>query len=374
MGRVIAVTNIKGGIGKTTTVVNIGAGMALRGARVLLVDVDAQGNLAMALGVTPRRTIYDVLVDGARAGDCLTPARPNLDVLAADETLLGAQPVVSRRTDWSRVLKQVLAPLKPDYDFIFIDSPGSLTVLSVNALMAASEVVVPTTVEHLSLKGLDLLFQQIRRILAGSSTVRMIVPTMYDARLRQSNDLLKHLQETYGPLVASPIRVNVKLAESISAGRTIFEYDARSRGAVDYARLVECLCDLWRFPAASALPPAEARNGQEPASPNGLLDVAPASVLSSPHEPGEGLPPPAEPDPFPAVPEPSPPPLSRISTTRAQEREQPVVAGGGSGYALPLTCPHCGHLLRRTTVAGYRVAYCDACSYKQQELVGGARR
>src|ERR1043165_2712680 len=105
MGRVIAVSNAKGGIGKTTTVVNIGAGLALKGARVLLVDVDAQGNLAMALGVRPRRTLYEVLVDGAKAADCVFAARPNLDLIAADEGLLSAQTVIAQRPDWSRVLE-----------------------------------------------------------------------------------------------------------------------------------------------------------------------------------------------------------------------------------------------------------------------------
>src|SRR5690242_2812606 len=108
MGRVIAISNLKGGIGKTTTVVNIGAGLALKGARVLLVDVDAQGNLAMALGIRPRRTLYEVLVDGAQAADCVCAARPNLDLLAADQTLLAAQPIIARRPDWSRVLDQEL--------------------------------------------------------------------------------------------------------------------------------------------------------------------------------------------------------------------------------------------------------------------------
>src|SRR3954465_7533529 len=100
MGRVIAVSNAKGGIGKTTTVVNIGAGLALKGARVLLVDVDAQGNLAIALGVKARRTLYEVLIDGAHAVDCIIEARPGLDLLAADDSLLSAQPTISRRADW----------------------------------------------------------------------------------------------------------------------------------------------------------------------------------------------------------------------------------------------------------------------------------
>src|SRR6185503_7445516 len=115
MGRVIAVSNVKGGIGKTTTVVNIGAGLALKGARVLLVDIDAQGNLAMALGVKPRRTLYEVLIDGARPDACVSQARPNLDLIAADQALLGAQPTIARRPDWSRVLEQGLRPLVDTY-------------------------------------------------------------------------------------------------------------------------------------------------------------------------------------------------------------------------------------------------------------------
>ena len=146
MGRVIAVSNLKGGIGKTTTVVNVGAGLALKGARVLLVDTDAQGNLSMALGVTPRRTIYEVLVDGAAAGDCVTPARPNLDLLAADHALLGATPEITRRPNWPRVLERALQPVVGEYDFVLVDSGGSLTPLNVNAIMAAGDIIAPTTI------------------------------------------------------------------------------------------------------------------------------------------------------------------------------------------------------------------------------------
>ena len=176
----IAISNLKGGIGKTTTVVNVGAGLALKGARVLLVDTDAQGNLGMALGLAPRRTLYDVIVDNAPVASSITPARPNLDLLAADATLLGAQPVIARRADWSRVLEQALRPIKNEYDFILIDSAGSLTPLNVNALVASSDVVAPTTIEHFSVKSLELLFTQIGRVKGGHGSVRMIVPTMFD--------------------------------------------------------------------------------------------------------------------------------------------------------------------------------------------------
>lgn len=333
MGRIVAVTNLKGGIGKTTTVVNLSAGLALKGARVLLIDVDAQGNLAMALGVRPRRTLYEVLVDGARAADCLTPARPNLDLIAADESLLAAQPDIARRPDWPRVLEQAISPLKRSYDFIVIDCGGSLTVLNLNALHAASDVVVPTTVEPFSLKGLEMLATQVARVKGGAGSLRAIVPTLFDPRTRQAVELLEQLRGRYGTLVTAPIRINVRLSESSAQGRTIYEYDPRSRGAIDYAILVEHLSALWDFGTVRT---------------NGT--VAPAFPPEAPQPPVR-----------PAAPAAPPPP-----------RDDPVVTGAGS--MLSTTCPNCGGSLQRATVAGYRVAYCDHCHYRRQELASGVRR
>lgn len=338
MGRIVAVTNLKGGIGKTTTVVNLSAGLALKGARVLVVDVDAQGNLAMALGVRPRRTLYEVLVDGARAADCLTPARPNLDLLAADETLLTAQPAIARRPDWPRVLEQALRPIRGGYDFIFIDCGGSLTVLNLNALNAASDVVVPTTVEPFSLRGLEMLIAQIGRVKGSSGSLRAIVPTMFDPRMRQSVELLGQLRERYGPLVTAPVRVNVRLSEASGQGRSIYEFDPRSRGAIDYAQVVERLSGAWGFG------PPPAAGGEAAAA------AIPAPQL---HEDGR-----------PVVPE--------AVTQPPRPAAEPVVTGSGS--MLAATCPNCGGPLRRATVAGYRVAYCDHCKYRRQELAAGGRR
>lgn len=332
MGRIVAVTNLKGGIGKTTTVVNLSAGLALKGARVLLIDVDAQGNLAMALGVKARRTLYEVLVDGARAADCVTPARPNLDLLAADESLLAAQPSIARRPDWPRVLEQAVRPIKGSYDFILIDCGGSLTVLNLNALHAASDVVVPTTVEPFAIRGLEMLVNQINRVKGSSGSLRSIVPTLYDPRTRQSVELLGQLHERYGTLVTAPIRVNVRLSESSALGRTIYEYDPRSRGAVDYAHLVEHLSGLWSFGAPQS---------------NGVAVTA--------------FPPPA----------PQAPIMPETPAAAPQPRATPVVTGSGS--VLTSTCPNCGHQLQRTTVAGYKVAYCDHCRYRRQELVSNRR-
>lgn len=327
MGRVIAVSNLKGGIGKTTTVVNIGAGLALKGARVLLVDVDAQGNLAMALGVQPRRTVYEVMVEGAAAADCVTPARPNLDLLASDHTLLGAQPEIAKRHDWSRVLEHALRPLLGSYDFIFVDSGGSLTPLNINALMAARDIIAPTAIEHFSVKSLEMLFQQVARVKGNSAAIRMIVPTMYDPRVRQSDELLNELREHYGPLIGPAIRINVRLSEAPRMGKTIYEYDPRSRGAADYAQLVERLSALFSFE-----PPR-----REPA-PSARMPVAPIR---------------------------SPAPATNGSATNHQPPppRTPTTA-----------CPNCGHPLKHVTLAGYHVTYCDHCRYKTQTLAREPRR
>src|SRR5690349_6105309 len=323
MGRVIAVANAKGGIGKTTTVVNIGAGLALKGARVLLVDVDAQGNLALALGVRPRRTLYEMLIDGARAADCVISARPNLDLIAGDEGLLSVQTIIAKRPDWSRALEHGLRPLIGEYDFVLIDSGGSLTTLTTNALNAASDVLVPTAIEHFSLKSIELLFTQIAQIKGNRSSVRLIIPTLFDPRVRQSGELLEQLRGRYGALVADPIRVNVRLSEAPTLGQTIYEYDPRSRGAIDYALLVERLSALFGFRA------------------NGRPAMAP-------------LPAAAPPAPAPAA---TPPAAPIANALRAQPG-----------------CPNCGHPLQFATLAGYRVAYCEKCKYKHQTLAQGPRR
>ncbi|GIV89026.1 MAG: cobyrinic acid a,c-diamide synthase [Chloroflexus sp.] len=313
MTRIVAVINLKGGIGKTTTVVNVSAGLALKGARVLLIDIDAQGNLAMALGVRPRRTLYEAIVDQKPLTDLRISARPNLDLIAADESLLLAQQAIAGRSDWVRVLEQLVRPVREEYDFIFFDCGGSLTVLNQNALIAATEIIIPTTVEPFSVRGLEKLITQIARVKGSTSVVRAIIPTMVDPRMRQSIDLLAHLNRTYGQLVLPPVRTNVRLSEASAVGKTIYEHDPRSRGALDYAQIVEVLSKMWNF---------------QPTRPV------------------------------------SPRPLPNSTAKR------PLVTGDGAVQSN--TCPNCGHALRRANVAGYRITYCTHCRYRQQELITGA--
>ena len=367
MGRVIAVANAKGGIGKTTTVVNIGAGLALKGARVLLVDVDPQGNLALALGVRPRRTLYEVLVDGAKAADCVQSARPNLDLLASDESLLAVQPAIARRHDWVRALDLALRPLFGAYDFVLLDSGGSLTTLNTNALACASDVIVPTAIEHFSLKSIELLFDQVARVKGNSSSVRLIVPTLFDPRVRQSGDLLERLRARYGALVAAPIRVNVRLSEAPTLGQTIYEYDPRSRGAVDYALLVERISAMFGFQQ------------------NGAGLPATPSVAAAPER--RAVAPPDQAEPSPIAPRPTPPPAvpPRPAAVPAPASAVPAQPNGAppsqaaapappKALGAPPSCPNCGRPLQFATLAGYRVAFCENCKYKTQTLVAGRGR
>lgn len=347
MGHVIAISNLKGGIGKTTTVVNVGAGLALKGARVLLVDVDAQGNLAMALGIQPRRTLYEVLVDGAQAAACVVAARPNLDLLPSDHTLLGAQPQIAQRPDWSRALEKALRPLFDRYDFILIDSGGSLTPLNVNAFVAAKAVIAPTTIEHFSLKSIDLLFQQVARVKGGSGSIKLIVPTMFDPRVKQSTELLNDLRERYGALVGPPIRVNVRLSEAPRSGQTIYEYDPRSRGAIDYAMLVERIGELFPF-EGSAVSGQPSAVGQVPTIGDRQMVVEGGAVAG------------------PVVQGRTASSLHSEEITESRVAVAPVPAAQA--------CPNCGQPVSHATVAGYHVAYCNNCRWTSQRLIREPRR
>lgn len=328
--RTVAITNLKGGVGKTTTTVSLGAGLALKGLRVLLVDVDAQGNLAMALGLEPRRTLYDVLVDGKTVEQCLTPARPNMDLLASDDTLMMAQPLLAQRSDWAHLLGRALKSVASHYDVALIDCSPSMSVLNASALLAANDVVVPTLLEHLALRGITLLERQLSRL--GSTRISCIVPTMFDSRQRQAHALLADLRAQYGNLISPPIRVNVRLSEAPAIGKTIYEHDPRSRGAADYAAFVEFLAHMLRLPE-----PKPAREvGQRPDVTVTMVQARePVTIGAQPTR------------------------VNQISSSPGEAQD---------------ACPRCGASLQRTLLAGYRVRYCNHCQYHRQELVQGVRR
>ena len=245
MSRIIGVLNYKGGTGKTTTVVNLAAGLVLRGARVLCVDLDAQGSLATYLGARYTRSLTHLLLGQADLRDCIVRARDNLDLIASDESLLQAEGELWRIGDnWQarRALAGKMRGLKDDYDYIILDFSPSASLLSENGLLYAQELVVPVSTRYMALVGTRQVIQTLKKIgRLPDHRVRLslIIPTFYHAHWRNDCEVMEILQRYFADRIADPIRANVKLAEAPSHHKSIFEYAPRSYGAIDYARLVE---------------------------------------------------------------------------------------------------------------------------------------
>jgi chromosome partitioning protein len=246
MAHVIAVVNQKGGVGKTTTAVNLSAGLAAVGQRCLVVDCDPQSNATRSLGVveTPARSLYDVLVEGdslSAADVVVGTSTPGLFVLPAAPDLAGAE--VELVNMWGREtrLRQALAPLDEDYDFILLDCPPSLGLIAVNALVAAKGVIVPVQCEYLSLEGLGLLTRTLGLVqsrLNPELEITGLVMTMYDARTRLAAEVVaevgRHFPEKQFETI---IPRTVRLSEAPSYGETIFQYAPGTPGAVGYEAL-----------------------------------------------------------------------------------------------------------------------------------------
>jgi chromosome partitioning protein len=242
VARTLALANQKGGVGKTTTAVNLAAYLAASGHRILLVDLDPQGNATSSIGVDKHgieRTTYDVLIEGLTVDECrLGEVRPGLDLLPSNEVLAGAEVelVGLRRREYR--LRDALAPLQEQYEAIVIDCPPSLGLLTVNALTAAAEVVIPIQCEYLALEGLMQLINTIdlvKRRLNPGLDVLGVVMTMFDARTRLSAQVAQEVQRFFpSRIVRTVVPRTVRLAEAPSYGQTIFEYDHSSRAADAY--------------------------------------------------------------------------------------------------------------------------------------------
>jgi chromosome partitioning protein len=239
--RVIAVTNQKGGTGKTTTVVNLGFALAQSGARTLLVDIDAQGNLGVSFGTKGERGLYHILVDGVDPHACAVSVRPNLDIISSDETVASAELIMTGEPGRETLLRRRMRGVRA-YDFVLLDCPPSLSLLSQNALTYAEEVLVPISMDYLALIGVKQILNTIKmvnEVLEHPVFISGIVPTFYDVRNRISREVLSTLKGHFGERVLSPIRVNTKLREAPSHKQSIFEYDPHSYGAQDYQRVAD---------------------------------------------------------------------------------------------------------------------------------------
>jgi chromosome partitioning protein len=240
--RKIAIVGFKGGIGKTTTCVNLGAALALRGCRTLLIDTDTQANLSIALGINNyQKSLADVLTRRAQAEECVLPARKNLDLLPSSIALFKAQQRMVLEMAREEIFVELFIGLN-GYDYQLLDCAPSVSLLTVNAVAYAEEVFIPVSMEMLALAGARQFMTYLRtisRILGRGAAIRLIIPTFYDPRRRVSGLVLEALIRDFGDRVTHPIRIDTRLSEAPGAGKPIFEYDRRSRGARDYAKLAE---------------------------------------------------------------------------------------------------------------------------------------
>ncbi len=247
MGKIISVTNQKGGVGKTTTCVNLASYVANAGKKVLLLDMDPQGNAGSSLGVElekGKESIYEVLLGEIPVKDAIYPSvQKNLDVIPSTVDLAGAEVDLVYVDNREKVLKEALNEVKDKYDFIFIDCPPSLGLLTVNALTATNSIIIPIQCEYFALVGLGQLMNTVRlikKILNPDIEIEGVLLTMKDNRSNLVTQVSNEIKKYFGAKVYdSYIPRNVRLAESPSHGKPILLYDSKSKGALAYKALSE---------------------------------------------------------------------------------------------------------------------------------------
>lgn len=245
--RVVAIANQKGGVGKTTTAVNLAAALADLGQRVLVIDLDPQGNAGTGMGIDARSldyTIYDVLMKDVSIEDAIEPtAVKNLFACTSTIDLAGAEIELVSAFSRELRLRKALEAVTDDYDFIFIDCPPSLGLLTINALSAASEVLVPIQCEYYALEGLSQLFRNVKLVqgsLNPSLDISTVVLTMYDARTKLAEQVVEDVRKFYGDKVCKNVIPRaVRISEAPSFGQPITVFDPSSRGAIAYRELAK---------------------------------------------------------------------------------------------------------------------------------------
>jgi chromosome partitioning protein len=245
MGRIIAIANQKGGVGKTTTAMNLAGSLGVLENKVLLIDADPQSNASSGVGHNAReikKGLYECLIEQATVQECILETKsPNLDLLPSNIDLVGAELELVNLEEREYQMKKALAPIRDKYDYIIIDCAPSLGLLTLNALSAADSVIVPIQCEYFALEGLGKLLNTIKIVqqrLNIDLEIEGLLLTMYDTRLRLSNQVVEDVKAHFQNMVFKTIiHRNVRLSESPSYGETIVMHDASSKGAINYLNL-----------------------------------------------------------------------------------------------------------------------------------------
>ncbi len=244
MGKIIAITNQKGGVGKTTTAVNLSCSVAEMGNKVLLVDLDAQGNATSGYGIQKnavKASVYDALIGAADVCDCIVSTKAGVDVLPATKSLAGAEIELVNQPHRETLLKETIARVRHRYDYIFIDCPPSIGILTLNALTAANSTLVPIQCEYYALEGLSQLMGIIRMVKQSFNPALQlegVLLTMYDGRLNLTMQVMEEVKQYFGEKVyKNVITRNVRLSEAPSHGVPVQLYDRYSKGALAYREL-----------------------------------------------------------------------------------------------------------------------------------------